>query len=189
MHKNAIASLIAAELDLSFRPPSILSIDVDPDALHLVTNSDDSNCERNSNNSGNHGISGAAANQDLDADSEGQDSAPGTSAPAVEPPPSIKVAMKALGAIWRILKPPRDSGLSYKATEVDKMLEKRLDEMTQLLWAYVNPLLDTHVKWMASSLSTAKALKKAPWHTRMLWGHCQAFISNPNDLSYSPPAT
>jgi hypothetical protein len=86
----------------------------------------------------------------------------------VEPPPSIEVAMEALGAIKRILKPLRDSGVGYKAAEIDEMLRERLEEMKQFLWVYANPLSDTHAKWMASSLAMAKALRKAPWHARML---------------------
>jgi hypothetical protein len=98
--------------------------------------------------------------------------ASGASAPAVEPPPSIEVAMEALGVIKRLLKPPRDSGVGYKAAEIDGVLRERLEEMKQFLWVYVNPLSDTHAKWMASSLATAKALGQAPWHARMLRGRC-----------------
>ena len=97
--------------------------------------------------------------------------------------------MEALGAIKTILKPPRDSGVTYKAAEIDKVLRERLEEMKQYLWVYINPLSDTHAKWMQSSLAMAKALRKAPWHARMLQHHCQAFISDHNDLPYSLPAT
>ena len=96
------------------------------------------------------------------------EAASGASAPAVEPLPSIEVAMEALGVIKKLLKPPRDSRVSYKAAEIDKVLRERLEEMKQFLWVYVNPLLDTHAKWMASSLATDKALGKAPWHARLL---------------------
>jgi hypothetical protein len=153
-----------------------------------MTNLDDSDAEGNNDN-------GRIANEEVEERDGGTSVQPpnkaasGASAPAVEPPPSIEVAMEALGAIKRILKPLRDSGVGYKAAEIDEMLRERLEEMKQFLWVYANPLSDTHAKWMASSLAMAKALGKAPWHARMLRGRCRAFISDHSDLPYSLLAT
>jgi hypothetical protein len=95
------------------------------------------------------------------------------------------LVQEALGAIKKLLKPPRDTGEGYKASGLDDLLRERLLEMKQLLWVYIDPNSQSHGKWIMSATAIAKSLEKKPWHTRVIRGRVRAFIKDHDDLPYN----
>jgi hypothetical protein len=60
------------------------------------------------------------------------------------PAPTLEDAKSALDDLTTILKPPRKTGAGYKDPGLDLVLRKRLEEMEQFLWMYINPESGTY---------------------------------------------
>jgi len=84
------------------------------------------------------------------------------------PAPTLEDAKSALDDLTTILKPPRKTGTGYKDPGLDLVLRKRLEEMEQFLWMYINPESVTYDQWMTASLKTVKNLCKKPFHSYIL---------------------
>lgn len=93
--------------------------------------------------------------------------------------PPVSAALKAYSELQRILRP---TGNGYKHANLDDMLRRRLEGMSQFLWNYTDPNSPLMEKWIASSLDTARRLTRGPWYARHLREWCCAFIENPENL-------
>lgn len=122
-------------------------------------------------------IDGTASDSESDA-SEDSDAHDNHANPSDGMPPSTACAMEAHKKIKLILFPPRNTGPGYKDPGLDKVTLRRLREMRQFLWAYVNPESASYDKWIASLVAVAKSLERGTWFARVLRRRCFALIKD-----------
>ncbi|KAG2124850.1 uncharacterized protein EDB93DRAFT_1066290, partial [Suillus bovinus] len=101
-------------------------------------------------------------------------------------PPNVSEAVSALKDINTMLKPPQNTGHSYKDTKLENWTKLWLESMTSFLTHYTNPCSTGYQAWMAASLLTANGKGRSSWWTQELREATKAYVQNHNNVPVNP---